>query len=626
MSLLAQTRKVVDQKGNGDFTTVQAAINAVPDNNANELIIFIKKGTYKECITIPKSKSFIRFIGEKAEDTKLTFDNYNSKKDSTGKEFGTTGSSSIFVNGDNIVFENITFENSSGPVGQAVAVNVTGNKVAFRNCRFLGFQDTLYTKGANSLQYYKDCYIEGTVDFIFGAATAVFEHCILHNKLNGGAVTAASTPEGNKYGYVLIDCTLTSNSPPGSVILGRPWRPFAKTVFIRCKMGEHIKPEGWNNWGKSENELTAYYAEYKSTGKGGDGSKRFSWSHQLTDEEAKQYSVKNILGDWNPFLNVDAPDLQADNMLLFQRSSGGWPKQFKQKAFDYNVEFSASEKADIAEEAKKDDATIDNMATTKEIRFLVKAYKITNNKHYLEAAENGIRYLLKAQYKNGGWPQFYPDRSLYRAQVTFNDNAMINTLKILQDVVLKQNDLEVVDSRYLEPAAKAVSKGIGCIIKTQISVDGKLTAWCQQYDETSLKPAKARAYELPSISSSESVGIIEFLMNQPNPSMDLKNAIIASTSWLKLVKIVGYKVVDEPAPGTPKGKDKKLVEDNTSTIWARYYEIGTNKPFFCDRDGIIKYSIQEIGYERRNGYAWYGTWPKNLLEKKYPEWLQKNGQ
>ncbi len=245
-------------------------------------------------------KAFIKFIGENVENTKLTFDNYSSKKDSAGKQFGTTGSSSVFVNADHISFENITFENSSGPVGQAVAVNVRGNKVAFKNCRFLGFQDTLYTKGA-TLQYYKDCYIEGTVDFIFGAATAVFDHCTLHSKLNGGYVTAASTPEESKFGYVFINCKLTADSQPGSVVLGRPWRPFAKAVFIQCNMGEHIKPEGWNNWGKAENEKTAYYAEYKSTGKGGDAGKRYPWSHQLTDEEAKQYTLSNVLGDWKPF-------------------------------------------------------------------------------------------------------------------------------------------------------------------------------------------------------------------------------------------------------------------------------------------------------------------------------------
>ncbi len=323
-------------------------------------------------------------------------------------------------------------------------------------------------------------------------------------------------------------------------------------------------------------------------------------------------------------MQTNAQDLKADNMLLFQRSSGGWYKQLRGKAFSYNVKFSALDKAQIADEVKKGEATIDNEATTKEIRYLIKAYKKYNNPNYLAAAENGIRYLLKAQYENGGWPQYYPDRRLYRAEITYNDNAMLNALKVVQDVALKQNDFDVVNSELFGPCENAVRKGIECILKTQIKVNGKLTAWCQQYDETTLKPAKARAYELPSISSAESVGIVEFLMEQPKPSPAMKIAINAAVEWFKTVKIVGYKFIRVPAPGTPKGSDRQLVADSTSTIWSRYYEIGTNKSFFCDRDGIIKYSIREIGYERRNGYAWYGEWPQKLLDKKYPAWLKIN--
>ncbi len=323
-------------------------------------------------------------------------------------------------------------------------------------------------------------------------------------------------------------------------------------------------------------------------------------------------------------VQVHGQDLQADNMLLAQRPSGGWSKHFKGKSLDYSTEFSAEKKAEILLEAQKDDANIDNGSTAKEVRYLVKAYKKINNPQYLAAAENGIRYLLKAQYKNGGWPQYYPDRSSYRAHVTFNDNAMINALKILQAVALKQNDFEVVNTALIEPSTQAVGKGIDCILKTQIRVNGQLTAWCQQYDEKTLLPAKARAYELPSISGSESVSILEFLMAQPSPCEEMKTAIQAGVAWYNAVKIVGYKVVEMPAPGTEKGTDKQLVPDSTSTIWARYYEIGTNKPFFCDRDGVVKYSMQEIGYERRNGYAWYGPWARLLLDKHYPAWVKKH--
>lgn len=325
--------------------------------------------------------------------------------------------------------------------------------------------------------------------------------------------------------------------------------------------------------------------------------------------------------------NAQAQDLQADNMLLFQRGSGGWSKQYHGKAFSYNVQFSDSLKADIAIEAKHDDANIDNESTKKEIRYLVKAYKQYHNPKYLAAAENGIRFLLKAQYANGGWPQYYPEKELYRAQITFNDNAMINVLNVLQDVALKQNDLEVVDQSLVAPSAQAVKKGIQCILNTQIKVNGKLTAWCQQYDQNTLQPAKARAYELPSISGSETVGIIEFLMSQPNPSKQIKDAINAGVEWLQTVKITGYKIASVATPGAPNGRDRQLVADSSAPpMWARYYEIGTNKPFFCDRDGIKKYSIAEIGYERRNGYAWYGNWAQRLLDKDYPEWVKKWGK
>jgi PelA/Pel-15E family pectate lyase len=322
-------------------------------------------------------------------------------------------------------------------------------------------------------------------------------------------------------------------------------------------------------------------------------------------------------------LQVQAQDIQADNMLLFQRASGGWFKQFHGKAFTYNRQFSDAEKADIAEEVKEGAATIDNDATNKEIRYLVKIYKSVNNPKYLTAAEDGIRYLLKAQYANGGFPQYYPDHGLYRNEITYNDNAMINALNVLQDVALRRNGFDIVSADLVQPCTQAISKGIACILNTQIKVNGKLTAWCQQYDEKTLKPAKARAYELPSISGSESVGIVKFLMAQPNPSPQIKDAIKAAVEWLKQVKIEGYSVVQFPAPGTTKGTDKKVDVNPGAVMWARYYEIETNKPFFCDRDGVKIYSFQELGYERRNGYAWYGEWPQKLLDTDYPAWAKK---
>lgn len=324
--------------------------------------------------------------------------------------------------------------------------------------------------------------------------------------------------------------------------------------------------------------------------------------------------------------HVAAQDLQADNMLLFQRKSGGWSKQYHAKAFSYNVQFSDSLKADIAIEARRDDANIDNHSTTKEIAHLIKAYHKFKNPKYLAAADNGIRFLLKAQYPNGGWPQYYPDHSGYRGQITFNDNAMANVMNLLQDVALRRNGMDVTDPALIALSNDAVERGLQCILKTQIRVNGQLTGWCQQYDEVTMQPAKARAYELPSISGSETVPLVKLLMGQPNPTKEMKDAIHGAVNWLKKSRISGYKVTTVSAPGTPRGIDRKLVADSSARgIWARYYEIDTNKPFFCDRDGIKKYSIEEIGYERRVGYAWFGSWAASLLERDYPAWVNVEG-
>lgn len=322
--------------------------------------------------------------------------------------------------------------------------------------------------------------------------------------------------------------------------------------------------------------------------------------------------------------SILAQDMVADNMLLFQRNYGGWPKHYKEVAIDYNRPYTELEKATITDESNRNDATIDNNATTKEIRYLLKAYQKTNNKKYYDAAEKGIEYLLKAQYKNGGWPQFYPDVSSYRHEITFNDNAMINVMNVLYDIVHHNNEMALVNEKLVAPSADAVKRGIDCILQTQIKVKGILTGWCAQYDEVNFAPAKARAYELPSLSGEESVGIVMFLMRLDNPSPQIKRAIKAAIDWFEKVRITGYNFISTPDKNSLKGFDKIFVKDANSTVWARFYEIETNEPFFCGRDGIKKKNVSEIEYERRTGYAWYGTWPKDLLEKKYPEWLQKN--
>lgn len=301
---------VVAYDGSGDYKTVQEAINAVPDFRSKETRIFIKNGTYKEKLILPASKNNVTFIGEDAKSTVLTFDDYAQKLNKFGEEIGTTGSSSFFIFGNDFTAKNITFENSAGPVGQAVAVRVNGDRIIFENCRFLGNQDTLYPNGKDSRQYYKNCYIEGTTDFIFGWSTAVFENCEIFSKEGGHYITAASTEKESPFGFVFINCKLTGDAPARDVYLGRPWRDYAQTVFINTKMGDHIKKEGWHNWSKPTAEKTAFYAEHNSSGPGAAPKERVKWSKQLSVKEAQKYTAENILkgeDNWNPKEEAEKP-------------------------------------------------------------------------------------------------------------------------------------------------------------------------------------------------------------------------------------------------------------------------------------------------------------------------------
>lgn len=314
----------------------------------------------------------------------------------------------------------------------------------------------------------------------------------------------------------------------------------------------------------------------------------------------------------------------ANNMLLYQRNMGGWPKHVNNVKLDYTRILTVAEVAGIQNDAFRNDATIDNGSTVKEIRFLARQYKLTGNKVYLQAVEKGLNYLLKAQYANGGWPQYYPDLSLYRHQITYNDHAMVNVLNLLYDVNTKCNDLESVDQSFISKTKKAVIKGIDCILKTQVKVNGKLTVWCAQHDEKTLKPANARTFELASLSGMESVGILYFLIRQKNPSEEIERAVVAGASWLDKVKIGGYKYTNINDPKQPNGWDRALVPANDSNVWARFYEVETFEPFFCGRDGIKKRVLNQIEHERRMGYAWYGTWPERFLKLDYPGWLKSN--
>lgn len=296
----AQKKIVVASDGSGDFTSVQAALDKIPAGNKTPVSIFVKKGIYKEVITVDARKEFISLIGEDKSNTILTYNNHAGTKLENGDTLNTWTCASFFVYGNNFHAENITFENNAGfTAGQAVALRIEANRASFVNCRMIGNQDVLFLSGNGVKQYFKDCYIEGTTDFIFGAATAVFEHCHIHSKKNSH-LTAASTNNIIPYGFVFFDCKLTADSTINKFSLGRPWSPTASVTYINCWMDKHIIPEGWNNWKNPANESTARYAEYNSSGPGANPAARVKWSKQLNTEEVKQYTLKNILGEWDP--------------------------------------------------------------------------------------------------------------------------------------------------------------------------------------------------------------------------------------------------------------------------------------------------------------------------------------
>jgi pectinesterase len=284
----------------GKYKTVQSALDAIPCSNSKPVTIFIKKGLYKEVITVDARKNFITLVGEDKDSTVLTFNNHAGIKLANGDTLNTWTCASFFVYGSNFSASNLTFQNNAGfTAGQAVALRIEGNRAAFNNCRMTGNQDVLFLSGSGVKHFFKDCYIEGTTDFIFGAATAVFKNCHIHSKKNSH-VTAASTNSVIPYGFVFLNCRLTADSNINKVSLGRPWSPTASVTYINCWMDKHITADGWNNWKNPANEATARYAEYNNSGPGANATARVKWAKQLTEAEAAAFTIKNIFGTWNP--------------------------------------------------------------------------------------------------------------------------------------------------------------------------------------------------------------------------------------------------------------------------------------------------------------------------------------
>lgn len=296
----AQQRKdtiVVSRDGTGDFRTLQEAIESPRAFMDFTVTIYIKKGIYKEKVVIPSWLENLNIVGEDRDETIITYDDHANIN-----KMGTFRTYTLKVEANRVTFTNLTIENNAAQLGQAVALHTEGDRLKFIHCRILGNQDTIYTGAKFARLYFKDCYIDGTTDFIFGPSTALFEDCTIHSKRNS-YVTAASTPQEVKYGYVFRHCKLTADPGIDKVYLGRPWRPYAYTLFIECELGKHIRPEGWENWRNPDNEKTARYFEYKNTGEGAAPSQRVGWSKQLTAKEAAEITVEHLFSTsstWDP--------------------------------------------------------------------------------------------------------------------------------------------------------------------------------------------------------------------------------------------------------------------------------------------------------------------------------------
>lgn len=313
----------------------------------------------------------------------------------------------------------------------------------------------------------------------------------------------------------------------------------------------------------------------------------------------------------------------ADNLLLYQREVGGWPKNIEMAA-----PLSEQQRAELlrlkGETGNEAAATIDNGATFTQLEYLARVYTSQKQERHRAAFVKGLDYLLAAQYENGGWPQYYPLRKGYYTHITYNDNAMVGVLELLRDVARRLPDYTFVEEARRLKAEQAVGRGVECILKTQVKVGGKLTVWGAQHDEVTLAPAPARKFEPISLASRESVAVTRFLMGVERPDARVVVAVESAVAWFNSAQLSGIRWVVKEDKSQPGGFERTVVKDpQAPPLWARFYELGTNRPVFEGRDGIVRYSVLEIEAERRNGYGWYTVEPTKLVNKDYPAWQKR---
>jgi PelA/Pel-15E family pectate lyase len=676
---------IVAPDGKGTFKTVQEAVNAAPLSGQGKTLFWvsIKPGTYREKLTIPKGRIPIKLTGEDPAKTILTFNDSAETINATGKKTGTFDSASTLVLADEFTAENLTFENSFGRGSQALALHFAADQGVFRRCRFTGWQDTLLLKSGRA--YFENCVIEGVTDFIFGGGAAWFEKCELRC-LAPGFITAASTPEKQRFGFVFADGKITGTGGNWKTYLGRPWRPFGSVTFLRTEMPDIIRPVGWHNWDNASNEQTARYAEFDSRGPGARPQERASWSKQLTPVQASAITIQHALEGWNPntvlsgerisalpsnertkwesylqrsnqhlskdkailaaevkaanlsaplkapdgpdfklpssppssWFGTDEAKLLATAVVSFQIPSGGWSK---------HLDFTKGPRAPgmhwSSQSTGKDGwhyvGTFDNRSTTEQLHLLAGVFGETRREEFKASFLKGLDYLFDAQFPNGGWPQVYPLEGGYHDHVTFNDDAMVHILQLLNDVARRDPQVSFVDEERRKRAATALENGIRCILKAQVVQNGRKTVWCAQHEPLTLATAPARYIEPPALSGGESVSIVRFLMNIPNPPPSIVSAIEDAVAWFERSKITGVSAVKHDG-STRYQKDPESKE----VRWARFYNEVTNQPMFPGgQTGAVYDTFEQMAAENRVGYDFYVQSPANLLAKDLPKWRAK---
>ena len=650
------TVATVAADGSGQFRTIQAAVNSLPNAAAKPRTVFIKNGVYNEKVFID-GKANIVLKGQSEKGVVLTFpqarDAWRCDPVAGADDWGVAVVN--LRNSPDITLEKLTVINSYGFLnkgkanvvidcpaepGKPKTVSPTGHQMAlrtmpgatrliFRNCTFraLGGDTVSPWDTEAGLYYFKDCTMEGAVDFYCPRGWAYAENCQFECHNLSAAIWHDGS--GNKDSKtVLKNCRFSGDD---GFKLGRFHRE-AQFYLLNCQFAKNMADAdiywaesgpGAKQWGRR-----VYY--YNAHREGGD----YAWmkNNLATAEGAPTASqitpAWTFGGRWNPLTGqrsaalaaAAVQDSIAEKMLVFQRNVGGWPKAVGEVKVSYDHRLSVAERAGTLDDRNRNDATIDNNATTREITYLIDAFKRTNNPAYRQAAERGVRYLLTMQLPSGGFPQFYPDSSNYRGQITYNDDAMVRAMRLLKAVSEQKGDFALLDWGLVGPAKDAVAKGVQCILKTQYVQRGKLTAWCAQHDRRTLLPTKARAFELPALSGSETVGIVEFLMSLDKPSPEVKRSIEAAVAWLNEVKMPGFAMQEIKDPKQPTGRDRVIVPEAGSTIWARFYDLETNKPIYVGRDGVKRANMADIENERRAGYVYASTWPAKLLAKDYPKW------